>query len=179
MMPLSWIRRSPSHMSKATVSASFQGIGPSFFNFLDSVTRFRVDQIPRVVKNELVCRRTGKAIIAGTRYPAGAEPTFHRDHPMKAALHTGATVPVEFKDQQQLDPRLANYLAEPGPHCLEIGAGWNSRPGWLTTDLNPPPGHACIRLDATKSFEIPSDSFDFVYSEHMIEHVTDLTTKTC
>jgi predicted SAM-dependent methyltransferase len=42
----------------------------------------------------------------------------------------------------------------------------------LAADLNPPPGRACIRLDATTSFEIPSESFDFVYSEHMIEHVS-------
>jgi len=98
--------------------------------------------------------------------------TFHPDHPMKAAPHTGAAVSAEFKDRHQLDPALADYLAKPGQHCLEIGAGWNGRPGWLATDLNPPPGLACIRLDATKSFEIPSESFDFVYSEHMIEHVS-------
>ena len=79
---------------------------------------------------------------------------------------------VELKDPHQFDPALVNYLAEPGPHCLEIGAGWNGRPGWLATDLNPPPGLDCIRLDATKSFEIPSKSFDFIYSEHMIEHVS-------
>jgi predicted SAM-dependent methyltransferase len=91
---------------------------------------------------------------------------------MKSAPYIGAALPVEFKGQQQLDPTLANYLANPGPHCLEIGAGWNTKPGWLATDLNPPPGHACIKLDATKSFEIPSESFDFVYSEHMIEHVS-------
>ena len=91
---------------------------------------------------------------------------------MKTAPYTGAAVPVKFKDQQQLDPTLATYLAKSAPHCLEIGAGWNSRPGWLATDLNPPAGHACIRLDASKSFEIPSESFDFVYSEHMIEHIS-------
>ena len=89
-----------------------------------------------------------------------------------AAQHTDTAMPVKFKDRHQLDQVLADYLAKPGPHCLEIGAGWNGRPGWLATDLSPPPGLACIRLDATKSFEIPSESFDFVYSEHMIEHVS-------
>ena len=79
---------------------------------------------------------------------------------------------VEIRDGHQLDPALVKYLAKPGPHCLEIGAGWNARPGWLATDLDPPPGYPCIRLDATKSFEIPSESFDFVYCEHMIEHVS-------
>ena len=78
----------------------------------------------------------------------------------------------EIRERQELDPALVNYLSKPGPHCLEIGAGWNSRPGWLATDLAPPPGYSCMRLDATKSFEIPSELFDFVYSEHMIEHIT-------
>src|SRR5215469_2654074 len=91
---------------------------------------------------------------------------------MKTAPYTGAAVPVKFKDQRQLDPTLATYLAKSGPHCLEIGAGWNSRPGWLATDLNPPAGYACIELDVSKAFEIPSESFDFVYSEHMIEHMS-------
>src|SRR5208282_6613534 len=89
-----------------------------------------------------------------------------------ATQHTDTAMPVKFKDRHQLDPALVDYLAKPGPHCLEIGAGWNGRPGWLATDLSPPPGLACIRLDATTSFEIPSESFDFVYSEHMIEHVS-------
>src|ERR1700683_3187545 len=95
-----------------------------------------------------------------------------RIHEMKAAPHAGPAVPIELTSDYQVDPSLANYLDKPGPHCLEIGAGWNSRPGWLATDLNPPPGHDCIRLDATRSFDIPSESFDFVYSEHMIEHVS-------
>ncbi len=78
---------------------------------------------------------------------------------------------VKVGDAHQLDPALVEYLGKPGPHCLEIGAGWNSRPGWLTSDLDPPPGYPCMRLDATREFGIPSESFDFVYSEHMIEHV--------
>jgi SAM-dependent methyltransferase len=36
----------------------------------------------------------------------------------------------------------------------------------------PAPWIPCMRLDASKTFEIPSESFDFVYSEHMIEHVS-------
>lgn len=36
----------------------------------------------------------------------------------------------------------------------------------------PAPRLACMRLDATKDFAIPSESFDFIYSEHMIEHIS-------
>jgi predicted SAM-dependent methyltransferase len=71
----------------------------------------------------------------------------------------------------RFDPALIRYLAKSGPYCLEIGAGWNRRQGWLATDLNPPEGYGCLRLDATKRFDIPSRSFDYIYSEHMIEHI--------
>jgi len=91
---------------------------------------------------------------------------------MNVPRRAAAAAIAKFEDQKQPDPALANYLAKPGPHCLEIGAGWNTRPGWLTSDVNPPPGHACMRLDATQSFDIPSESFDYIYSEHMIEHVS-------
>jgi predicted SAM-dependent methyltransferase/glycosyltransferase involved in cell wall biosynthesis len=80
-------------------------------------------------------------------------------------------VPIEAKSETQLDPALTAYLGQPGPHCIEIGAGWNTRPGWLATDLNPPAGLTSMKLDASKPFAIPSDTFDYVYSEHMIEHV--------
>jgi len=73
-----------------------------------------------------------------------------------------------------VDPALVEYLKQPAPHMLEIGAGQNGKPGWLATDLYAgvnPAGLPVIALDACKEFPIPSDSFDFVYSEHMIEHI--------
>lgn len=73
------------------------------------------------------------------------------------------------------DPLLVRYLAAPGPHRLEIGAGANAKPGWIATDINPGQGPAdrpVIALDATRDFAIPSDVFDIVYSEHVIEHIT-------
>jgi predicted SAM-dependent methyltransferase len=72
-----------------------------------------------------------------------------------------------------LDQYLTAYLRGQGPHKLEIGTR-ETKPGWLTSDLVAQPGAAgvpVIALDATKEFPIPSDSFDFVYTEHMIEHI--------
>jgi predicted SAM-dependent methyltransferase len=66
------------------------------------------------------------------------------------------------------------YLAQPGPHMLEIGAGRTTRPQWLATDLSPKfasDGTFVIALDAADTFPLPDSSFDFIYSEHMIEHV--------
>jgi predicted SAM-dependent methyltransferase len=56
---------------------------------------------------------------------------------------------------------------------LQIGCGGNMLPGWLNTDgqmdgwFHP----QSVKLDATELFPIPDSSFDFVYSEHMIEHI--------
>src|ERR1700761_2617137 len=69
---------------------------------------------------------------------------------------------------------VAEYLASPGRHKLEIGAGGAGKPGWLSADLHPRPsadGNYSIVMDATQPFPLPDAAFDFIYSEHMIEHI--------
>jgi len=58
-----------------------------------------------------------------------------------------------------------------GLRCLELGAGTANRPGWLETDLAPPAPHV-LELDVRRRFPAADKSFDFIYSEHMIEHVS-------
>ncbi len=73
------------------------------------------------------------------------------------------------------DQTVVEYLQGQEPHRLEIGAGTNRRPGWLTTDLHADPATGdtpILALDATEYFPIPSDSFDSIYTEHMIEHIS-------
>ena len=66
--------------------------------------------------------------------------------------------------------RLAGrYFADYASPKLHIGCGGNDLPGWLNTELDPKRDQ--IYLDATKPFPFPSDTFDYIYSEHMIEHV--------
>jgi predicted SAM-dependent methyltransferase len=56
---------------------------------------------------------------------------------------------------------------------IQLGCGGNVLKGWLNTDgqmdgwFHP----ESVKLDATQPFPIPDNSFDFVYSEHMIEHI--------
>jgi len=86
---------------------------------------------------------------------------------------TASIVNAAVQDDS-LDPALASYLRRPPPHCLEIGAGTNAKPGWLSSDLDAhqrPGGAPVIILDATRPFAIPKESFDFIYCEHMIEHI--------
>jgi predicted SAM-dependent methyltransferase len=56
-----------------------------------------------------------------------------------------------------------------GVRGLHIGCGANHLPGWLNTELSPRRDE--IYLDATRPFPFPAGAFEFVYSEHMIEHV--------
>lgn len=65
---------------------------------------------------------------------------------------------------------IRRYLGAHVTRKLQIGAGPNELPGWLNADFSP--RHAStIFMDATQPFPLPSNSFDFVFSEHMIEHV--------
>lgn len=74
--------------------------------------------------------------------------------------------------------KIAAYVAGEGPvrpatdgkRCIELGAGDLARPeGWLTTDLKP--SRDALQLDVTRPFPIEDGSFDYIYSQHMIEHL--------
>ncbi len=88
---------------------------------------------------------------------------------------------------------VSNYLASHAVRKLQIGCGGNILPGWLNSDLNPvrsmgvyianrqgshdggrvPPRplRDVIFVDATKQLPFPDGAFDYVFSEHMIEHI--------
>lgn len=66
---------------------------------------------------------------------------------------------------------IDRYLASHHVRKLQIGAGGNLLEGWLNTDLYP----VCrdvVFLDATKPFPFEDATFDCVFSEHQIEHMT-------
>lgn len=62
-----------------------------------------------------------------------------------------------------------DYIKTHKTRRLHMGCGSNDLPGWLNTDLNPSARR--IHLDVTKTFPYPSNTFDFAFSEHMIEHI--------
>jgi predicted SAM-dependent methyltransferase len=63
------------------------------------------------------------------------------------------------------------YLATHQIRKLEIGARVASLDGWLSTDIDPVSDDT-VYLDATKPLPFDSGTFDYIYSEHMIEHVS-------
>ena len=63
------------------------------------------------------------------------------------------------------------YLASDQVKKLQLGAGVTLLEGWLSTDINPRSDRS-MYLDATKRFPFDSNTFDYIYSEHMIEHLS-------
>ncbi len=64
---------------------------------------------------------------------------------------------------------IREHFAAADPKKLHIGCGPHDLAGWLNADLYPRGNQ--IRLDATRRFPLESNSIDFVYTEHMIEHI--------
>src|SRR5438093_6396512 len=66
---------------------------------------------------------------------------------------------------------LHRYLSSTQNPSLQIGSANNQIAGWLNSDYHP---HDATQyhLDATEPFDIPDESFDLVFCEHMIEHIS-------
>ena len=71
-----------------------------------------------------------------------------------------------------IPPRAAieAYIASHDIRKLNIGAGPGGLDGWLATDVEPLADHI-VYLDAAEPFPIADATFDYIYTEHMIEHV--------
>ena len=68
------------------------------------------------------------------------------------------------------DADIQNYLKSEGNKYLQIGCQNHPMKGWLNADINPMHDEV-ILMDATKRFPLPDNTFDTVFSEHMIEHI--------
>lgn len=66
---------------------------------------------------------------------------------------------------------IRRYLRSHQIRKLEIGAWPNIREGWLHTDVYPTSGEI-VFLDAKRPFPFEDGTFDYVFSEHLIEHLT-------
>ena len=65
---------------------------------------------------------------------------------------------------------IRDYFASYPIRKLEIGAGPIMHEGWLCTDNRP--DASSMYMDVRESFPFQDNSFHYVYSEHMIEHIT-------
>lgn len=68
---------------------------------------------------------------------------------------------------------IQQYLAFESHPKLQIGCGPYRLPGWLNTDISIKACKAgALYLNAAEAFPIPDNSFDYIYSEHLFEHLT-------
>lgn len=63
------------------------------------------------------------------------------------------------------------YLTSHTMRKLQLGSGTNVLDGWLNTDLVPA-SDAVVYLDTTRRFPFADATFDYVFSEHHLEHIT-------
>jgi predicted SAM-dependent methyltransferase len=64
---------------------------------------------------------------------------------------------------------IREYLESHPIRKLQLGAGGNDPAGWLNTDIAPR-GEG-VYLDATQRYPFPDGSFQYIFSEHMIQAV--------
>lgn len=75
---------------------------------------------------------------------------------------------------------IDSYLRTHDVRKLQLGAGEHPRADWLNTDLHDyGRGDELVYLDVRRPFPLPDASFDFVYSEHMIEHLSYAEGQVC
>jgi predicted SAM-dependent methyltransferase len=65
----------------------------------------------------------------------------------------------------------ARYLAESDTPRLHIGCGEHLLSGWLNTD-HQPELPMVMHLDASQHFPFREETFDYIFSEHVIEHIS-------
>ncbi len=67
--------------------------------------------------------------------------------------------------------KIKAYLRAHRVRKLEIGAGSDSMDGWLNTDIAPQSART-VYMDATARFPFDDGTFDYVHSEHVLEHLS-------
>ena len=66
---------------------------------------------------------------------------------------------------------IERYFSSHKTRKLHIGCGGHLLDGWLNADLFPRSAMV-LHLDATEPFPFGDEEFDYVFSEHMIEHIS-------
>jgi predicted SAM-dependent methyltransferase len=80
----------------------------------------------------------------------------------------------------QRGKQIERYVRTHEIRKLQLGAGEHSLEGWLNTDLHGyGRGDELVYLDVRRRFPFPASTFDVVFSEHMLEHLTYAEGQRC
>ena len=81
-------------------------------------------------------------------------------------------IKTRFK-RAQSGKLIKRYLSKADTPRLTIGCGRNVLEGWLNTDLYPQKSDldTVVYLDASIRFPFDDNTFDYIYSEHIFEHL--------
>jgi predicted SAM-dependent methyltransferase len=96
-----------------------------------------------------------------------------------------STHPVRQRLRQALGrasrrKRIDAYLRSHDVRKLQLGTGGNVYDGWLNTDIHDfRRTNEVAYMDAREPFPLPDASFDLVFSEHMLEHLTYAEGQRC
>jgi predicted SAM-dependent methyltransferase len=77
---------------------------------------------------------------------------------------------VYYSSFARHESAIEEYFSTCESPRLHLGAGSDCMEGWLNTDIVPANARVAF-LDMTKPFPFEDETFDFIYSEHCIEHV--------
>ncbi len=88
-------------------------------------------------------------------------------------LDRARRVQQRIKHPFKLSARIisARYLAQSDAPKLNIGCGHHLLNGWLNTDYDPQLPMV-MYLDARHHFPFKEETFDYIFSEHVIEHIS-------
>jgi predicted SAM-dependent methyltransferase len=68
---------------------------------------------------------------------------------------------------------LCQYFSQTSAPKLHIGCGKHILSGWLNADnYSPDPSLPVYCFDASQNFQFADGTFAYVFSEHMIEHIS-------
>jgi len=89
-----------------------------------------------------------------------------------AGLTTAVLRAWQIVERLRAPYRIRRYLNRCDVPRLQLGAGINVLNGWLNTDMFPHPRYReVVFLDARRRFPLPDCTFQYVFSEHLIEHM--------
>ena len=105
--------------------------------------------------------------------------------PVVAWMRTGSPAPAELSALARVLPPTTDlsslqctvrehlpvaYLCQTAEPRLHIGCGTCLAEGWLNVDACPLPG--ADYMDAEAPFPFPDNAFDYIFSEHLFEHLS-------